>query len=77
MGLAVKKGLSEVTCTLLSFVTETIILEISLSHNCMKTGFNSILGDAYNRPYLDDFVFLTVDGMEMKVAGVFPVIVRK
>ena len=43
----------------------------------MKTGFNSILGDAYNRPYLDDFVFLTVDGLEMKVAGVFPVIVRK
>ena len=43
----------------------------------MKTGFNSILGDAYNRPYLDDYVFLTVDGMEMKVAGVFPVTVRK
>ena len=59
------------------FPTKTIILEISLSHDCMKTGFNSILGDAYNRPYLDDFVFLTVDGMEMKVAGVFPVIGRK
>ena len=39
----------------------------------MKSGFSNILGDAYNRPYLDDFVFLTVDGIDMKVAGVFPV----
>ena len=39
-------------------------------------GFESILGDSYNRPYMDDLILLQVDGLEMDVAAVFPSTVR-
>lgn len=38
----------------------------------MKTGFASTLGDAYNRPFIDDYMIFQAKGLDIKVAGMFP-----
>ena len=38
----------------------------------MKTGFASALGDAYNRPFIDDYMIFKAEGLDIKVAGMFP-----
>ena len=38
----------------------------------MRTGFESSLGDVYNRPYIDDYMIFQAKGIDIKIAGMFP-----
>ena len=38
----------------------------------MKTGFANSLGDAYNRPFTDDYIIFQAEGLDIKIAGMFP-----